>query len=491
MKYSISKTLMRTLLGASLLIGVGQAYADNGLKCTYTTSIKDTLRIVRQDRPLTLQRTDKTFSFAWSAYENYSDVRWVLKFDIVDPKFTRMAIRNVRFDDNLYITINGNTVFSRVGGGINGYDANTELKNFFVKGENTLEIHLINNIPNFARADAAFEFSEGGCEATPLPRPYIPKLPDSQRCVESLVCTQGSATQQHGGVSVDRNCWNWETKRTCFDFRDDPKTCEVTPVTGGSCEIVSKQCIDEKEFTVNGQTLTGCTLFETKTRCTKPIDVNSMTAAERAQYEADNARRAYLCKPVQTCVGDDCYIKSTERDEPDQDMPFVLALLELGRQAGTYYDPANMRLFSGIPSSCRSKRGFGLMAACCDVKSPVATDSKGQQVTPTNANTFNNVYENVEKKYDNPNTSYQDDYIQSGSNPYTYDALYKPNEANFMLQGMEAMTDTKAGQEGMSMGGASTITVMGYGYSESGTATGDQQSFTNYSNVSDAGTPND
>jgi hypothetical protein len=43
----------------------------------------------------------------------------------------------------------------------------------------------------------------------------------------------------------------------------------------------------------------------------------------------------------------------------------------------------------------------------------------------------------------------------------------------------------------MSMGGASTITVMGYGYSESGTATGDQQSFTNYSNVADAGTPND
>ena len=122
MKYSISKTLMRTLLGASLLIGVGQAYADNGLKCTYTTSIKDTLRIVRQDRPLTLQRTDKTFSFAWSAYENYSDVRWVLKFDIVDPKFTRMAIRNVRFDDNLYITINGNTVFSRVGGGTGGYE---------------------------------------------------------------------------------------------------------------------------------------------------------------------------------------------------------------------------------------------------------------------------------------------------------------------------------------------------------------------------------
>lgn len=491
MMNSIVKTLMRTLLGTSILFSMGQAYAADGLKCNYTTSINDTFKVTRQDRPVTVNKTDTTFSFAWYGQENYTDARWTFTFDVIDPRFVRMALRHVRYDDNMGLYINGNEIFYGHRNGYDGYDANMELKNHFIKGTNTLEVRLINNIPKEGRIQAAFEFSEGGCEAIPLPRPIIPNLPDSMRCVESLICKEGASAKQINGMEVIRDCWNWETKRTCFDFREDRNQCAETPVDGASCEVVSRECVEEKEFTINGQVFNGCVRYETQTRCTKPVDINSMTEQERADFDKENARRRMLCKPVQTCVGDDCYINNDERDKPDEDMPFVLALLELGRQAGTYFDPANMRLFSGVDSRCRSMRGFGAMAGCCEVKDPVATDSKGQQVKPTNANTFNNLYENVDKKFSDPNTSYQEEYVHTGSSPYVYDPLYKPNEAAYMLQGTGAMKDTNAGTQGLAMGGASTVTVMGYGWSDSGTSTGDQQSFGSYSGVPNTATPDD
>lgn len=491
MKKKISKHLLPILIGASVLLPMSKVYAADGLKCNYTTSINDTFKVTRQDRPVTVTKTNNTFGFGWWGREGYTDATWTFTFDVIDPRFVRMALRSVRYDDDMLLYINGNVIFDGRRNGYNGFDANLELKNHFVKGKNTLEVRLLNNIPQEGRIEAHFEFSEGGCEAIPLPRPVIPNLPDSMRCVESLVCKEGAATKNINGVEVNRDCWNWETKRTCFDFREDRNKCEQQPVTGGTCEVISRDCVEEKEFNVNGQVFNGCVRYETKTRCTKPVDINSLSAKERDEFNQENERRKLLCKPVQTCVGDDCYINSDERDKPDEDMPFVLALLELGRQAGTYFDPANMRLFSGIDNRCRSMRGFGAMASCCDVKAPVATDSKGQQVTPTNANTFNNLYENVDKKFENPNTSYQEDYVQTGSSPYVYDPLYKPNEAAYMLQGTAAMKDTNAGALGVEMGGASTVTVMGYGWSDSGSSTGDQKSFGNYTNTPNNSTPDD
>lgn len=491
MKKKITKNLVRSLLGASILFSMGQAFADNNLRCVYTNKINETFKVTRQDRAVTVNKTENSFNFSWYGQENYTDATWTFTFEVVDPRFVQMKLRRVQYDDDMIIYINGNEIFNGYHNGYDGFDANMQLKNHFVKGLNTLEVRLLNSIPVEGRIYAHFEYTEGGCEGTPLPRPIIPNLPDMQRCVESLVCTEGGGTKIINGLEISRECWNWETKRTCFDFREDKTQCQEQVPQNGNCEIVSKECVESKEFNIKGNIINGCTLYETLTRCTQKVDVNSLTPAERAEYEQELQERQLLCKPVQTCVGDDCYIEDTERDQPDEDMPFVLALLELGRQAGTYFDPANMRLFSGIKGSCRSKRGFGLMASCCEKKSPVATNSSGQQVTPTNANAFDNLYSNVEAKYSDPNTSYQDDYVQTGSSPYVYDALYKPNEAAYMLQGTGAMADTEAGSMGIEMGGASTITVMGYGWSDSGSATGDQASFGNYSGVANADVPDD
>lgn len=488
----MKKKFLKGLLYASILMCSSHAFSQSGLVCKETTSIRDTIKLAIDDpiRPLTITKAAKSFNVFWQGNSSYTNMYWQVKFDVIDPTQVNMAIRRIQYDDNIEIKVNGNSVFKRNGGGVGAFDLNMIINNHFVKGANTLDLYLRNN-QSVGKINVDFEFSEGGCSAVPFPRPIIPNLPDNTRCIESLICTEGAETRNINGVNVNRDCWNWETKRTCFDFREDRNQCQVNPTDNGKCEVVSRECVEEKEFTVNGKTFNGCVRYETKTSCTKPVDINSMSEQERAEFNAENERRRMLCKPVQTCVGDSCYINDDERDKPDEDMPFVLALLELGRQAGTYFDPANMRLFSGIDNRCRSMRGFGAMASCCEVKSPVATNSKGQQVAPTNANTFNNLYENVDQKFSDPNASYQEDYVQTGSSPYVYDPLYKPNEAAYMLQGTAAMKDTNAGTMGIEMGGASTVTVMGYGWSDSGTSTGDQKSFNDYTNTPNTSTPND
>jgi hypothetical protein len=490
MMVTLKKSLLGSVIGAAMLLGVSEVQA-NALVCKTTTSIYDTLQVTKQDRPLRLTKTRNTFNVFWEGNDPYTTLNFQLSVEIIDPKQVYTMLRRVRYDDNIEVKVNGVSIFKRIGGGVRAFEANEVLDNHFVKGRNTIDIELRNN-QSVGSIDLDFAFNESSCNTSELPRPIIPQLPNSEKCVESLVCTEGAQKRTINGVEVERDCWNWETKRTCMDYSQNPQTC-VPPTTpsNSKCEMVTTSCAEEGEYTINGKTFNACMRYETKMQCTTEISVSQMTAQERAEYEAENERRRLLCKPVQTCVGTDCYITENERDSSDGDMPFVLALLELGRQAGTYMDPNNIRLFSGVASSCRSMRGFGAMAACCEVKSPVATNSSGQQVTPTNDNTFGNVYDNVETKFNNPTTSANEDYVQVGSNPYTYDALYKPNEAAYMLQGAEAMADTKAGTMGLNMGGASTITVMGYGWSNSGTATGDQQSFNQYSSRPNEGTPND
>lgn len=469
--------------------------AESGLVCKYTYNFRDTFKVTRQDRPVTVTKTDKTFGFSWGAYENYSDASWEFKVTLEQADMVRVRLRHVSYDDDMYIYVNGQQIFGRVGGGIDGFDANLDVGKYFKDGENTIRVRLLNNIPTYGKISAMFDYSEGGCTATDLPRPPIPPLPDSQRCVESLVCTQPVDTRSFSGINVKRSCWQWKTTRTCYDFIEDTSTCQVpTPPKGSSCEIVSKQCLDETEHTVGGNVFKGCTLYETRTKCTTPIDPKNMTPSELAAYNKENDDRKLACKPVQTCIGPNCYIGEQEKDKPDEDMPYVLALLEIGNQAGKYMDKNEIRLFNGVKSQCRSRRGFGLLAGCCKGSAgspPKATDSNGNQIVPTNDNTFANTFSTVDEKYNDPNATANEDYKNGGGNPYTYDSMYAPNEAMYMLQGTQSVAETNAGKEAFANGGGAELKAMGYGWSESGTGTGDQVSFGQYSQVNKSGTSDD
>lgn len=491
-----TKLLNKSLLGLSLYVASQFALADaNGITCNYTNNFRDTFKVVRQDRPVTVTLTESQFGFAWSAKEYPTDASWEFKVNLTNANQVKVRLRHVVYDDNMYIYVNGQEIFGRVGGGVNGYDANLDVGKFFKDGENSIRVRLINDIPHNAAIGATFEYSEGSCTYTELPRPTIPPLPDSQRCVESLVCTQPIDTRQFSGVDVSRSCWQWKTTRTCYDFIEDTSACQVpTPPKGSSCEIVSKQCLDETEYTVGGNVFKGCTLYETRTKCTTPIDPKNMTPSELAAYNKENEDRKLACKPVQTCIGPDCYIGEQEKDKPDEDMPYILALLEIGNQAGKYMDKDNIRLFNGVKSQCRSRRGFGALAACCKGGSstpPKATDSNGKQIVPTNENVFANTFSTVDQKYSDPNATANQDFLNGGGNPYTYDSMYAPNEALYMLQGTSSIAETKAGQEAFANGGGSKLTAMGYGFTPSGTATGDQKTFAEYSQVNKSGTSDD
>lgn len=491
----ISTLLNRTLLILSTLGGLQTVYADSsGIECKYTHNFRDTFTITRQDRPVNVIKTDTTFGFEWSAREYPTDASWEFTANLTNANQVRVRLRRVKYDDNMYIYVNGQEIFGRVGGGVNGYDTDIDVGKYFKDGLNTIRVRLINDIPHNAAIGAWFEYSEGGCTYNDLPRPPIPPLNDSQRCVEELICTQPVDTRTFNGIDVTRSCWQYQTKRTCYDFLEDKSTCKETPNTGGNCEIVSKTCLDENEYTVGNNKFKGCTLYETKTRCTIPIDPKNMTPSELAAYNKENADRRLSCKPVQTCVGPDCYITAQEKDKPDEDMPYVLALLEIGNQAGKYMDKNNIRLFNGVKSQCRSKRGFGALAACCKGGSgspPKALDSSGNKIVPTNENAFKDTFSTVEKKYNDPNATANQEFRNGGANPYTYDSMYAPNEAMYMLQGTSSVAETDAGKEALASGGGSKLTAMGYGYSPSGTATGDQQSYSQYSSQPKKGTGND
>lgn len=492
--------LKKTLLAMCVLGGFQFANADTpansssggGVTCNYTYNFRDTFTVVRQDRPVIVTKTDKTFGFSWAAKEYPTDASWEFKVNLTNADQVRVRLKYVKYDDNMYIYVNDQEIFGRVGGGVGGYNTDIDVGRYFKNGENTIRVRLVNNIPEKAAIGALFEYSEGGCTFTDLPRPPIKPLTDSARCIESLVCTEPKETRTFNGQPITRDCWNWETKRTCYDFYEDKSTCTVVPTEPSeSCNITSKTCLEEKEYDVDGNKFKGCVRYETRYQCTKPVDPANLTADERQKYDAEIAARRSLCKPVQTCVGDNCYVQPKDRDEKDGDMAYVLALLQVGQQASTYMDLNNLKIFNGVASKCRSMRGFGALAKCCEVKSPVAQNSSGQNVNPTNDQVFENANKITNDKFNDPSSSYQDNYLQGGSNPYVYDSLYKPNEANYMLQGTAAMVDTEAGGYAMQNGGASTVTVMGYGYSPSETTTGDQSSFNSYSKTPNNGTPND
>lgn len=489
------KLFNKALIGLCLYAGSQFAFANDAITCNYTNNFRDTFTVIRQDRPVNVIKNDSQFGFSWRAKERSSDASWEFRVNLTNAAQVRVRLRNVIYDDNMYIYVNNQEIFGRIGGGIKGFDANLDVGRFFKDGENTIRVRLINDIPDNAEIGATFEYSEGGCKANDFPRPEIPPLPDSQRCVESLVCTQPVDTRQFNGIDISRSCWQWQTTRTCYDFLEDTASCKLpTPPTGGSCEVVSKQCLDESEYTVGGNVFKGCTLYETRSRCTTPIDPKDMNPTELAAYNQENANRQLACKPVQTCVGPNCYITEQEKDKPDEDMPYVLALLEIGNQAGKYMDKDNIRLFNGVKSQCRSRRGFGALAACCKGASstpPKATDSSGKEIIPTNDNVFADTFATVDQQYSDPNASANSEYRNGGANPYTYDSMYAPNEAMYMLQGTSSTLDTAAGKEALQNGGGAKLTAMGYGFSPSGTSTGDQQSYEDYSKVSKQGTTND
>lgn len=68
------------------------------------------------------------------------------------------------------------------------------------------------------------------------------------------------------------------------------------------------------------------------------------------------------CGPYQVCLGEACYNTASPNDP---DFARTVTLLEAGREAGVYLDPATLQVFKGYDNRC-SERLFGL-GNCCKV----------------------------------------------------------------------------------------------------------------------------
>lgn len=313
-------------------------------------------------------------------------------------------------------------------------------------------------------------------------RPAVEVLPNGKSCTTTApVCTQGGETRTVAGIQIYKSCWGYSVSTTCKENFQDNTACREVE-SSGTCTISAKTCTSQRTVMIDGVNTTQCTNYQVTYTCSTGTSTANMTPEQLAEFNKTNEQRRLMCKPVQTCVGENCYIGDSEKDKPDEDMPYVLALLEIGNQSAKYMDKDNLRLFSGVKTQCRSKRGFGLLKQCCKGgQAPVAVNSSGQQVTATNANAYDATFQSQTQKYSDPTATANQEYLNGGANPYTYDSLYAPNEARYMLQGTESLAETDAGKEALANGGGAKLTVMGYGYSASGTATGDQQSVSQYS----------
>ena len=179
-------------------------------------------------------------------------------------------------------------------------------------------------------------------------------------------------------------CYRREYRYACLNGVRDMGCAEYS--ARPDCELVSSSC-DDNEY-LNGQCLSTTKVY----RC---VDKRGTT-----QTVAD-------CSGQQFCISDGVCFDSGA--EPDSDFAKVVTLMEAMREAGTYLDENNMRLFNGVASRCTRKP----LVNCCKAKSGSA---------PSNM-------EAVKALFDAAGAAY--DFIRS---PYMYDVLFTSSMPDWALR---------------------------------------------------------
>jgi len=153
--------------------------------------------------------------------------------------------------------------------------------------------------------------------------------------VEKEICIR-TGKEMVAGEAIERDCWEKKAVWAC-ENKVDAGDCQ--PFAESGCIEGAEVCTETK----NGK----CTEWKRNYTC----------------EEGGGPAPTESCDSVTYCENADgsqgvCYDMSSE---PDKDMPAVLALLEAGRQAGTYMTDS---LFAGQPYHCRLPFG-GFGQSCC------------------------------------------------------------------------------------------------------------------------------
>ena len=158
---------------------------------------------------------------------------------------------------------------------------------------------------------------------------------DNPGCtLASHTCVEPAEIRNINGLDVYQDCWSWQDNYTCIGQMQND--CAALQAKG--CTLSTSTCITTAS---DGQ----CSLTEKVYQC---------------QSSAGTTSSVMDCGTQQYCVGGNCFDAG---HTPDPDFAKTAAMMEATREAGSYMDPATMRLFGGENSSCKKKL-FGLVNCC-------------------------------------------------------------------------------------------------------------------------------
>ena len=179
------------------------------------------------------------------------------------------------------------------------------------------------------------------------------KLSADANCTKTgRICSQGPETRIVNGMSVFKDCWQYQDQFSCVNPNNTTSTCDLY-ANNPKCTVTGSKCF---------HTLPGgqCGAEEKTYSCeTKPAQTTSQEVCKNMTCDANG-----ICIP--------------SADQPDNDFGKVAAGMELARQIGVYTDPNNIAIFGGEVSEC-SKGKFNIKT-CCTPKAG-ATNNAGVAAT--------------------------------------------------------------------------------------------------------------
>lgn len=174
----------------------------------------------------------------------------------------------------------------------------------------------------------------------------------------SKVCVDGPSTKIIDGVSVKRDCWDWQSLYSCSAASSaNSATCAGTALD--NCKQVGQPT---------------CTSFGTKGVCLQQ-NIPFQCPVSDATYTP-----AVNCGPSTYCANGECY---TQTNRTDGDFSKSVSYLSAAAEAAKDLDVATLKIFTGAANECVHKV-FGLLD-CCDTSDDPAVLG---QISDTAHNTF-------------------------------------------------------------------------------------------------------
>lgn len=161
------------------------------------------------------------------------------------------------------------------------------------------------------------------------------------------MCKQGPGTRTVNGMSVYKDCWQYEDQYTCVDPNSKASTCDVF-AGNPKCTVTGTKCT----YTLPGGQ---CGSTEKTYSCeTKPSQTTNEEVCKNMSCDSNG-----LCIPA--------------ADQADNDFGKIAASMEMARQIGVYTDPNEINIFGGESSEC-SKGKLGIKS-CCSPKAGATSNA--------------------------------------------------------------------------------------------------------------------